>query len=127
MKSEDTARRRAQADAVLRLWQAQPYGAGNGQQGQQDAEAQPCRLQRGNCRHGIVVEEQNGFCLGRRVLVSGLEGVRVDDDDPVHHVRVGEQRDSSPIQDEHQGQDNLHYATQLLQIMNGIIRFGRQR
>lgn len=39
----------------------------------------------------------------------------MDDDDPVHHVRVGEQRDSSPIQDEDQGEDNLHDVAQSLQ------------
>ena len=75
MESEDTARRRAQSDAVLVLRQAEAHGAGNGQQAQQQGEAQQGRLQGGEARRGIVVEEQNGFCLGRRVLVPGLEGM----------------------------------------------------
>ena len=116
MESEDTARRGTQADAILRLWQAQVHGAGDGQYTQQDAEAGHHRLQRGNRRRGVMVEDQDGLGLCLRVLVVGFERVGVHHDDPVHHVRVGEQRDSSPVHHEQQGQDKLHYAAQLLQI-----------
>lgn len=62
-----------------------------------------------------MVKEENGFGLARRVLVTRLEGVRVHHDDPVHHMRMGEQRHSSPIRQEQQGKEILHDVAQLLQ------------
>lgn len=60
---------------------------------------------------------QKKYRLGliRRMLMIGLEGMRVHNDNPVHHMRVVEQRNSSPIRQEQQGKKELHDATQLLQ------------
>ena len=42
---------------------------------------------------------QKKYRLGliRRMLMIGLEGMRVHNNNPVHHMRVVEQCDSSPI------------------------------
>ena len=57
-----------------------------------------------------MVEEEDGLNLGLRVLMMGFEGMRVHNDDPVHHMRVGKQGNPSPVQDEYQGQDELYDA-----------------
>ncbi len=67
---------------------------------------------------------QKKYRLGliRRMLMIGLEGMRVHNNNPVHHMRVVEQCDSSPIHQEQQGKKELHDATQLLQ-KNNVFKF----
>ena len=62
-----------------------------------------------------MVEKKDRFGLALGVLMTGFEGMRVHNDDPVHHMRVGEQRDSSPIRQEQQRKKKLQDAPQLLQ------------
>ena len=112
---EDTSGRGAQTDAVLQPRQAEARSAGNGQQTQQSAKAGSGNEQHRNGGSHVMVEEKDSLGLVLRVLVTGLEGMRMHDDDPVHHMRVGEQRHSSPIRQEQQGKKKLHDTAQLLQ------------
>ena len=62
-----------------------------------------------------MAEKKYRLDLIRRMLMIGFKGVRVHNDDPVHHMRVVEQRNSSPIRQEQQGKKELHDAPQLFQ------------
>lgn len=112
---EDTGGRGAQTDAVLQPRQAEARAAHHRQQAQQGTETGNGSQQHRHGRGLVMVKEKNGLGLARRVLVTGFEGMRVHHDDPVHHMRVGEQRHSSPIRQKQQGKEILQNVAQLLQ------------
>ena len=62
-----------------------------------------------------MVEEKNSLSLTLSVQMTGFGRMRMHNDNPVHHMRVGKQRNSSPIRQEQQGKKKLHNAAQLLQ------------
>lgn len=112
---EDTSGRGPQTNAVVRPTQAETRCTRHNQQAQQGTEAGNGNKQHRNGGSHIMVEEKDRFGLALGVLMTGFEGMRVHNDDPVHHMRVGEQRDSSPIRQEQQGKKKLHNVPQLLQ------------
>lgn len=101
--------------AVFLSRQTKPYHTGHRQYVQQNQETGNGSQQRRKRRSGIMAQKKYRLGLIRRMLMIGLEGMRVHNDNPVHHMRVVEQCDSSPIHQEQQGKKELHDATQLLQ------------
>ena len=108
--NEDTNRRGTQANAVVRPTQAETRRARHNQQAQQGTEAGNGNKQHRNGGSHIVVEEKDCFGLALGVLMTGFEGMRVHNNNTVHHMRVSEQCDSSPIRQEQQGKKEFHDA-----------------
>ena len=58
---------------------------------------------------------ENGFQLHLCMLMLALEWMGMHNDDTIHHMRVGKQRNPSQIGNEQQREDILHYILQLRQ------------
>ena len=121
-QSEDTNGRGTQTKTVFLSRQTKPYHTGHRQYVQQNQETGNGSQQRRKRRSGIMAQKKYRLGLIRRMLMIGLEGMRVHNNNPVHHMRVVEQCDSSPIHQEQQGKKELHDATQLLQ-KNNVFKF----
>ena len=107
---EDTSRRSPQTNAVLRPTQAKARRTRHNQQPQQGTKTGNGNKQHRNGGSHIVVEEKDCFGLALGVLMTGFEGMRVHNNNTVHHMRVSEQCDSSPIRQEQQGKKEFHDA-----------------
>lgn len=83
---EDTSGRGAQTDAVVRPRQTKTRPARNSQHAQQGAEAGNGNQQHRNGGSHIVVEEENGLGLALGVLMTGFEGMRMHNDNSIHHM-----------------------------------------
>ena len=90
---EDTNGRGAQTDAVVRPTQAEARRTRHNQQAQQGTEAGNGSTEAGNGnqqhRNGgshIVVEKENGLGLALGVLMTGFEGMRMHNDNSIHHM-----------------------------------------
>lgn len=83
---EDTNGRGAQTDAVVRPTQAEARRTRHNQQTQQGTEAGNGNKQHRNGRSHIVVEEKDCFGLALGVLMTGFEGMRMHNDNSIHHM-----------------------------------------
>ncbi len=83
---EDTSGRGAQTDAVVRPTQAEARRTRHNQQAQQGTEAGNGNQQHRNGGSHIVVEEENGLGLALGVLMTGFEGMRMHNDNSIHHM-----------------------------------------
>ena len=76
-----------------------------------NAQYRKRRKGRGNERGKI----ENGFQLHLCMLMLALEWMGMHNDNTIHHMRVGKQRNSSQIGNEQQREETLHYIPQLHQ------------
>ena len=66
----------------------------HGKQCQPEGQIYRCKFM---ARRNDGRQEEDGFILGSRMGMSGMERMRVHNDHSVHHVRVGEQRNTAPV------------------------------
>ena len=79
-------KREGHADGCVRPTQAEARRTRHNQQAQQDTEAGNGNQQHRNGGSHIVVEEENGLGLALGVLMTGFEGMRMHNDNSIHHM-----------------------------------------
>ncbi len=79
-------REERETDAVVRPTQAEARRTRHNQQTQQGTEAGNGNQQHRNGGSHIVVEEEDGLGLALGVLMTGFEGMRMHNDNSIHHM-----------------------------------------
>lgn len=104
-----------QANAATKLYTLDAFRGKNAQYTQQNKENRRGNRKRRKGRGNERGKIKNGFQLHLCMLMLALEWMGMHNDNAIHHMRVGKQRNSSQIGNEQQREDILHYILQLRQ------------
>ena len=105
----------AQTDAATRLYTLNAFRGRHAQYTQQNKENRRGNRKRRKGRGNERGKIENGFQLHLCMPMLPLEWMGMHNDNAIHHMRVGKQRNSSQIGNEQQREDILHYILQLRQ------------
>ena len=105
----------AQANTATKLYTLDAFRGKNAQYTQQNKENRRGNRKRRKGRGNERGKIENGFQLHLCMPMLPLEWMGMHNDNAIHHMRVGKQRNSSQIGNEQQREDILHYILQLRQ------------
>ena len=104
-----------QANTATKLYTLDAFRGKNAQYTQQNKENRRGNRKRRKGRGNERGKIENGFQLHLCMPMLPLEWMGMHNDNAIHHMRVGKQRNSSQIGNEQQREDILHYILQLRQ------------
>ena len=104
-----------QANTSTKLYTLDAFRGKNAQYTQQNKENRRGNRKQRKGRGDERGKIENGFQLHLCMLMLSLEWMGMHNDNTIHHMRVGKQRNSSQIGNEQQREETLHYIPQLHQ------------
>ena len=104
-----------QANTSTKLYTLDAFRGKNAQYTQQNKENRRGNRKQRKGRGDERGKIENGFQLHLCMLMLSLEWMGMHNDNTIHHMRVGKQRNSSQIGNEKQREETLHYIPQLHQ------------
>ena len=104
-----------QVNAATKLYTLDAFRGRNAQYTQQNKENRRGNRKRRKGRGDERGKIENGFQLHLCMPMLPLEWMGMHNDNAIHHMRVGKQRNSSQIGNEQQREETLHYIPQLHQ------------
>lgn len=104
-----------QANTSTKLYTLDAFRGENAQYTQQNKENRRGNRKQRKGRGDERGKIENGFQLHLCMLMLSLEWMGMHNDNTIHHMRVGKQRNSSQIGNEQQREETLHYIPQLHQ------------